>query len=199
MNVSIIGSCHSRDMFNSNFIENYKDYFRLQSYFTLTSMLSVMSRPIKYNHNKLIESGFRDRKIERLYYEFEKPELKVLESLQSDILLLDFYADARYGARFYEGEYIVAGMTFLKGKNIIEWNSLGPEFSFKKNREEFLVIWKNSFDRFMAFVKDKLPDTEVVINTVKGTDIVLDKDGNQYISPGIADLNEDLDVEAIDG
>ncbi len=197
MNVSIIGSCHSRDMFNSNFIENYKDYFNLQAYFSLTSMLSVMSKPVKYNHNNLIKSGLRDRRIERMYYELEKPELKVLESLQSDILLLDFYADARYGARFYEGEYIVSGMNFYKNKKIIEWNLIGPEFSYQKNRDEFMVIWKNSFDRFMAFVNDKLPGTEVVINTAKGTDTVMDEDGHMYISPGIEELNEELDVDAI--
>ena len=52
-NVSIIGSCQSRDIFNSKFIPKYKDYFRVYSYYTMTSILSVMSEPVRYNYNNL--------------------------------------------------------------------------------------------------------------------------------------------------
>ena len=120
MNVSIIGSCQSRDIFNSSFIPNYKEYFQVYSYFTMTSMLSVMSEPVTYNYHKLIQSGLNDNQMEHWYYELEKPILKTLESKQPDILLMDFYADARYGARAYGSEYVVNRLFKLKEKDIID-------------------------------------------------------------------------------
>lgn len=193
MNISIIGSCQSRDLFNSKFVANYKELFQVQSYYTMTSMLSVMSKPVKYNFRKLVTSGLSDYQMEHWYYELEKPMLKTLESLQPDVILMDFYADARYGARFYGGEYVVDRLAKLRHKDIIRWDKFGIVYSYTQNTEDFITMWKNRFDRFMMFANEKLPNTQIIINTVKGTNVVLDKDGNKYFSPKI----EDLDVDEI--
>ncbi len=192
-NVAIIGSCQSRDIFNHNFVDNYKKYFKVQSYFTMTSMLSVMGEPLKYNFNKLVTAEMNDNQMKHWYDEFEKPVLKVLESTQPDVLLLDFYADARYGARFYDGDYVVDRLAKVRNKDIIPWNKFGIVYNYQQNTEGFLTMWKNRFDRFMDFVNDKLADTVVVINTIKGTNIVEDKDGNKYYSPKV----ENIDVNEI--
>lgn len=191
MNVSIIGSCQSRDIFNSNFIENYKEYFNVLSYYPMTSMLSVMSSPVQYNYQNLIKSGMNDLQLEHWYFEFEKPILKTLESKKPDYLLLDFYADARYGACSYGSEYVVNRLYRLKDKNIINWNKLGIVYSYEKNAKDFFVMWKNAFDRFMAFVEEKLPETKVIINTIKGTNVITDKEGRRYLAPKIAELDVD--------
>lgn len=193
MKISIIGSCQSRDIFNSKFIEDYKDYFKVMSYYTMTSMLSVMSKSINYNYNQLVKSDLSDFQMEHWYNELEKPILKTLESKKPDVLLLDFYADARYGARSYGGEYVVDRLAKLKDKDILDWNKFGIVYSYKSNTSDFITMWKNRFDRFMEFMSENLPDTQIIINTIKGTNIVTDKNGNIYVSPKA----EDLDVDAI--
>ena len=191
INVSIIGSCQSRDIFNSKFIENYKDYFSVDSYYSMTSMLSIMSEPITFAYHKLIKAGFKECLLEHWFQEFEKPALKTLESKQPDVLLLDFYGDARYGAISYGGEYVINRVDKLKDKVIVDWNNFGIVYSYEHNTEDFVVMWKNAFDRFMAFMKEKLPNTTIIVNTVKGTKVVTDDKGNMYLSPNISNLDID--------
>lgn len=193
MNISIIGSCQSRDVFNSKFVSDYKEYFKVLSHYTMTSMLSVMSKPVKYNYNQLVKSGLSDFQMEHWYYELEKPILKSLESKKPDVLLMDFYADARYGARSYGGEYVVDRLAKLKDKNVLDWERFGIVYNHNTNTNDFITMWKNRFDRFMDFMNEKLPETQIIINTVKGTNIVTDKNGNTYISPKA----KDVDVEGI--
>lgn len=126
-NVSIIGSCQSRDIFNSKFINNYKDYFRVYSYYTMTSMLSVMSPDIKYNFNNLEKSTMKHHNIDHWYYELEKPILKTLATKKPDILLLDFYCEARYGAIEYDGGYIVNRYSKIANMDIIDRSKFGKE------------------------------------------------------------------------
>ena len=191
LNISIIGSCQSRDIFNSRFIENYKDYFNVDSYYSMTSMLSIMSDPIKFAYFKLVRAGFKDCFMEHWFQELEKPALKSLESKQPDVLLLDFYGDARYGAISYGGEYVINRTDKLKDKEIVDWNNFGIVYSFEHNTEDFVVMWKNAFDRFMAFMNEKLPKTTIIVNTVKGSKIVTDDEGRTYLSPNISDLDVD--------
>ena len=44
----VIGSCVSRDMFNSKFVSEYKDSFELQVMQFQMSMLSILEPPISY-------------------------------------------------------------------------------------------------------------------------------------------------------
>lgn len=187
MNVSIIGSCHTRDIFNSKFISNYKEYFKLCSYFPRTSMLSVVGKPVAYNYPRLMESSLSELQKEKWYYEFEKPVLKTLAAQRPDILLLDFYGDARYGACMYDGEYLANQVKQLKGKKVIKENTITIEYSYRKNTEEFFTMWRNAADRFAAYIKRWLPGTLVIINTVKGTNLVEDKNGKRYKNPKIPD------------
>lgn len=189
MNISIIGSCQSRDMFNSKFVENYKEYFTVSSYFTMTSMLSLMSGPIDYNYDKLLRAGFKETLLEHWFQQFEKTMLKTLESVKPDILLMDFYADARRGAISYAGEYFTDRNKMLKEKDIIDFNKLGIRYNYLENKEDFFMMWKNAFDRFMDFMKMKLPNTQIIINTVKGTNIVENDKGEKYYSEKIKHLN----------
>ena len=188
-NVSIIGSCQSRDIFNSKFIPKYKDYFRVYSYYTMTSILSVMSEPVRYNYNNLEGCSLSNDNTEHWFFELEKPILRTLATKKPDILLMDFYCEARYGAREYDGGYIVNRLSKLRGLDVIDNSRLGEEYSYLKNTAEFIELWKQAFDRFMLFMRESLPETKIVINTVKGNNIVLDENGKEYISPKTVDVD----------
>lgn len=190
-NVSIIGSCQSRDIFNSKFINNYKDYFRVYSYYTMTSMLSVMSPDIKYNFNNLEKSTMKHHNIDHWYYELEKPILKTLATKKPDILLLDFYCEARYGAIEYDGGYIVNRYSKIANMDIIDRSKFGKAYTYLDNTTEFIELWKRAFDHFMRFMRENLPETKIVVNTIKGTNVYLDDNGEEKISPRAADVDVD--------
>ena len=191
MNISILGSCQSRDIFNSKFVKNYKEHFNVYSYFWLTSMLSVMGEQTSYSFYRLLKSEYKDCLMEHWFHELEKPILKTLESKQPDVLLMDFYGDARYGAISYGSEYVVNRTDKLKDKKIVDFSNFGIVYSYEENAEDFILMWKNAFDRFMAFMREKLPDTQIIINTVKGSKIVTDDEDRIYLSPNIRDLDVD--------
>ena len=169
MNISIIGSCQSREIFNLKNTERDQEIFQVSSYFPNTSMLSVMSEPVLYNYRRLLMSGMDDDQMEEWYNELEKPILKILESKQPDALLLDFCTDAKSGARSYGSEYIVNRIEELAGKGIINGKNLGITYSYEQNTSDFIMVWKNFFDRFMAFMSERLPDTQIIVNSIRGT------------------------------
>ena len=189
--ISIIGSCQSRDIFNSHFIPDYKKEFTVYSYYTMTSMLSVMGKAVGYHYPNLMKSGMNDVQKEHWYYELEKPVLVTLRAKKPDILLLDFYADARYGAVQYQDSYIVNRYERIKKRDVICLEELQVVYDFEKKQKEFLERWKEAVDEFFMFLGEYLPETKIVLNTVKGTKVICDQDGNKYINPKIRNLNVD--------
>lgn len=189
LKVSIIGSCQSRDIFNSKFIGDYKKRFEILSYFTMSSMLSVMSRPVEYNYENLERAKTNNYQKERFYCELEKNILKTLATKVPDVLILDFYADARYGAVAYDKGYILNRYSRLDGQGVFAADKFGSVYNYSKNTKEFLLLWKEAVDKFMMFMEKYLPDTKIILNTVKGSNKVRDRNGNVYISPKLENLN----------
>ena len=97
--IAVIGACCSRDVFNRNFISNYKDEFNLLYYSFQTSMISIMSSPVPYNRKQLNFKGERYSEWYRniLERELNKSFLNDLYSLQPENLLIDFYSDVIMG------------------------------------------------------------------------------------------------------
>ena len=191
MNISIIGANHTKNIFCSDIIDNYEDFFEVKSYFHMTSIMSIMSNSINYDYNKLMGADLNNRQIEYWYYELEKPFLQILESKKPDILLMDFYADARYGVRSYCGEYVINRLRQLKGKRILQWNKFEIVYNYKCNKQDFIMMWKNRFDKFMDFMQENLPETQIVINTAKATNLVCDRYGKHYVPESLQDLDID--------
>lgn len=53
--ISTLGSCASRNIFNSQLNENYKSYFHINHSIEVVTLISLMSNPIEYD-DKLINS-----------------------------------------------------------------------------------------------------------------------------------------------
>ena len=47
--ISIIGSCVSRDLFNSKFIPDWKEFFQVKAYYARTTIPSIVSKPMDYD------------------------------------------------------------------------------------------------------------------------------------------------------
>lgn len=46
--IGIIGSCITRDVFNSRHVKNWKDYFEVAAYQSQVTFPSLVSEPINY-------------------------------------------------------------------------------------------------------------------------------------------------------
>ena len=170
MNISIIGSSHTRDIFEAKRNKLYEDKYKVSSYIPMVSMLSIMSAPEVYNYRRLAMLDLENSVFERMFYDFEKNVINSLESIQPDVLVLDFYADARYGAMSYGSSYITNEISDLIGKGIIIGKNLGITYSYNSNTEDYVMVWRNYFDRFMSYISDNMPEMKVVINAMKMPD-----------------------------
>lgn len=189
IHISIIGSCVLRDIFNSKFVHNYAEYFKVDSYFARTTIPSIMSKPYDYDMN-ILEKTFNPIKFEYHYTECSKCMLSILENNSSDYLLLDFYADSYYGTYEYAGNYY-SGWSFkrLMKLGVIDSDIPHRLLNFKHNSKEYFKIWCKSFDKFMEYVREYFPSTKIVINGIKGSNQITEN-GNVI---GIQQSNIDID------
>ena len=175
--ISIIGSCVSRDLFNSKFIPDWKEFFQVKAYYARTTIPSIVSKPMDYDL-EVLEKNFNPVKFETVYSENAKTILQTIKLNQSDFILIDFYADAFYGTYSYMKGYY-GGWSFgrLIKKNILPYSEEYKLYRYDKNSEEYFEIWCNYFDLFMDYIKRNCPNSVIIVNGVKGSNTFTTLDG----------------------
>lgn len=162
LRVGIIGSCVSRLAFRSDFIPENKPFFDVVQYQFHTSLISIFSKPVKYDYSKFKGNDDEYAK-EHLVSELEKDGLNNLVASNPDILIIDFYPDVHFGIAYIQDSTITNKC--WRYKKIEAFNELAvsstlePTISF----EEYFKIWKKSLANFMEFMKTYLPNTKVII------------------------------------
>ena len=174
--VGIFGSCVSRDAFNSKFIKTHKDYFRVVFYSAMTSMVSVTASPIDIDIQKLDHIN-----VKKVNYrnEITKGYLDELKKAAPDILIFDFYTDARYGFTECRGSRIVSRVGKLVETGVLKEEDLGKVYNYRENTHELLSEWKKSVNWLASWLRTNLPDARIIINGIKGSRVVTDSEGNQ--------------------
>ncbi|MCO7053723.1 hypothetical protein NAG82_09650, partial [Staphylococcus epidermidis] len=64
--IGIIGSCITRDVFNSRHVKNWKDYFEVAAYQSQVTFPSLVSEPINYEKNEATYNNMNDFEIEQI-------------------------------------------------------------------------------------------------------------------------------------
>ncbi|MBL1229943.1 hypothetical protein IW492_11935 [Enterococcus sp. BWB1-3] len=168
--VSTLGSCMTRDPFNSLFNPNYKDFYKLSVNQFHTSIISLMSKPIEYDSTKFnyVESvkEFADWHFRT---ELNKRFLNDLVLSQPDYLIIDFYADIHFGV-IKVGESYLTNKEYSYKKNEL-WNILnhGVHYNVELDFVAFFEIFKKASDEFIAFVNKYLKKTIIIVNQARYT------------------------------
>ena len=92
--VANIGSCVTRDVFNSKFNNNYKDFFELTLFQHQTTIMSLLSKSIEYNDESIEALSGWDKKM--IEMELNKRFFDEVIKVEPDVLVIDFFADARF-------------------------------------------------------------------------------------------------------
>ena len=174
--IAVLGACCSRDMFNSSFVENWKDNFDIVLYRFQPSFISLMSTPIPYprwvSHNDK-----QDFFVNMLIDECRKDCLSQLCSVQPEVILIDFYSDV------VNGVIDINGFSYITNRERINWKNepmfqmlgKGRRLSVSTDKSEYMKLWKNAVVKFFGFLEQFLPNTKVFINPIKGTNEIMDK------------------------
>lgn len=191
--LAIIGSCPSRDPFNSKFGTGYKNFYEVVMTHFQMSVISSMSEPVEYEEKKL--EGVNPAKINEVKSDLEKDLLSNLLKSNPEYIIMDFWADHFFGAiKLSDGKFITNNEWRVKLTQFYKEQQNAEIIEMYKNPEYFLSIWKDSIDKFFQFVQDKLPDTKVIIHKARNVKLYLDDDNVRKElrnAPGIRSIDVD--------
>lgn len=193
--LAIIDACCSRDLFNSKFVCDWNESFDLIYYSFQTSFISLTSEPIPYSRKLLSFEGknYSTWYKNILLRELNKSYYNDLLSLQPDNLLIDFYSDVVNGCWQIEGKSF---MTYrLKDqKNNAAFYEISDKREIKPltHYEEYMIWWKKSIDKFINFMDEYLPLTNIVVNVPYFNDQILYSNGKieKYKEDNVQRYNE---------
>lgn len=195
LKVAIIGSCVSRDMFNSKIIPNYKDIYEVVSTVWQTSMTSLVSKKVNLSDADLkLSTEISKHRANTLKRDLKKTHFKELLIAKPDYILIDFFTDVRYGyVKIDSSEkfFLTNNPNGFRKTNFYHSKKYGKSYNIHRNKR-YLEFFYKAFDKFYIQIKNELPNTKIIINGFIESSSYI---GNEKY-PIRFDLKEQNEVEA---
>ena len=174
--VGVIGSCVTRDLFYSEVIPDYKNFFKLTTFQGRSTLISLMQQPYSYN-KKDIETG---NKVftEFIESDFRKDGIKGLVNQPPDYLIIDILFDVIFGVILLNDGNIISNNTWSFNK-ISFYNHLNDfrTINIIDNTNEYFNLYKINVNLFFELLQANCPNTKVILNQVRHTASYIDKNG----------------------
>jgi len=173
--VAVMGSCITRDNFNSRFNPGYKQMYETVLMQNQSSVIALMSEGFELSDAELGEANAYDRW--NVVTDLSKSFLTDLAELQPDYLLLDFFGDVHFGVlEVGDGQWVTNNRWKLWATPYYQsLKAAGPlrTLSLQRDTDTYLELWRESFDRFVAHVRQVAPDTEIIVHRGRNTSTLL--------------------------
>lgn len=161
--VGVIGSCVSRDLFNSRLNRRWKNSFEFFGAFYQMSLISLMSRPVdisKFDFSDLDQHAYLATK-----EDFTKGFLENIVETQPDFLLVDFRIDARFGVlQIEDGSWITDNKWKIGQAGIYRSFTSNQRVAMVSDQDKYLNIFKRSSRDFGDFIATNSPSTKLILN-----------------------------------
>jgi hypothetical protein len=193
--VAVIGSCVSRDMFNSNFIPNYKEYFDCILTQSHASFITLMSDPVPVDEYKI--DNLLEHDVVNVVNEHNKKLIDKLRDLKPDVILIDFFADVHFGViKLSDGMFLTNNRWKIYKTTYYNEIKRYPVIQIDQNFDEFSLLWKKYVDKFFEFAASELPNVMVVLNHAKFIDKYVVKDSGNIELLSNSGKCKSIDVNA---
>ena len=193
--IAVLGSCISRDLFNSYFVPNYKEFFEVTMDAQRTSIISLMQSPLSIDKKFLdITPTTRKNKARTKYitHDLNKIFLKnLIENNNIEYLIIDNYFEFLFGILYSENTIITNNFWDLPETQFYKNTSDKFILKINENFEEYFCIWSKYCDLFFKFLAVYCPNIKVILNQARETDKVMKSDGTSYIN---SDFTNTMDV-----
>ncbi|SMX74682.1 MULTISPECIES: DUF6270 domain-containing protein [Brevibacterium] len=192
--VSIIGSCVTRDNFNSSISPYWKSLWRLNDTFYQSSIVSLMSDTVDVPESFVDGLNKHDREV--VSRDFSKSFLNELAQTPPDILILDLFADTRFGVIEVGGSW--ATNNEWKLPNAVGYESLkdNRRVSGSVNEDEFIILFTEGCVKLKEFIAENIPNTRICLNSARNTYIHrgVNTEGGKFSRGEIIRLNKLWDI-----
>ena len=164
--VAVMGSCTTRDNFNSRFNPDYRQMWDCVLLQNQSSLLSLMSAPIEFTEDDLGELGDFSRSVVRS--DLNKEFLDRIVSLAPEYLVLDFFGDIHFGClRLEDGALVTDNRWHLQNSpfyaRLKERGEL-EHLRIQDDTESYMSLWSEAYDRFVRHLREHLPDLQLVVH-----------------------------------
>lgn len=165
--VAILGSCISRDVFNTQFNAGYKEMWQCVLIQNQSSLLSVMSPAVPVEE-KLLGDHLSDFQKQQVRNDTSKEFLDQLRELRPDYLLVDFFGDVHFGVlEIAPGHYLTNNRWMLQKTHWyadrLAADDLRP-LRIEEETDAYLALWEDALHRLQDFLRVHLPETTVVVH-----------------------------------
>lgn len=172
--VAVLGTCFSRNAFNSSqyFNPDYKKIYDCVYTQFHSSLISLVSDPVLLDPKELDDIKESDRKFVEV--DFDKSFFEKLKESEAEYLILDLYSDASKSIlkidsdRYISCSYILEDskyITKLENSQIID----------HANNDEYFEIWKEAVGDFIQKLKNILPEDKIILNKGRFTSTYFDE------------------------
>jgi len=172
--IAVLGSCVSRDLFNSRFNPHYKDLFECVALSNQVSLISLMSPPVEVPAAAMAELDAYGRR--EVTAEVSRSFLTDVVAARPDYLLLDLFADVHFGCFSVDGSHLTKNRWKIMRAGFYAQAAkidLVPE----DDHEAYLVAWRCSLDALLEFLGRELPSTRLVLHRARNVLRTRDEDG----------------------
>lgn len=193
--IAVLGSCATRDNFNSKFNENYKDFYECVLTQNQSSIISIVSDPTEYSDDKIGE--LTDYEKWNVRTDFTNEFLDMLRKEEPDYLIMDFFADIHFGCLALDTEKYITNNRWMLWKTkfykeSLKKNEAVQELKIEKNTELYFQKWKASVDALFVFLEKEVPNCTVIVHKARNADKYLTKDGVKDLATSGKVMNMDV-------
>lgn len=184
-NFIVFGSCNSRDIFNSYLNPNYKNYFKICGDSQRASLISLMSKPIKFKSSSteiyVKDSNSIDKNRTKLLREdLSKNFLNTIKNVNADYLLMDNLYEVDCGIlELSDGNFITYSPD-VRDSKIYDKLEKVRVLNLKNDTVEYLKLFKKHCDLFFNFLEDNAPNLNVILNVSRYSFEIIKDDGKLY-------------------
>lgn len=184
--IAVLGSCVSRDLFNSHFVPNYKEFFEVTMDAQRTSIISLMQNPIVLD-KKLLDiypiTRKNNSRTKYITHDLNKIFLEhLIENDEINYLIMDNYFEFLFGILYFDNNIITNNFWDLPETEFYKNISNKLSLNISKNFEEYYCIWTKYCNLFFKFLTLYCPNVKVILNQARETDKVMKSDGTSYIN-----------------
>ena len=160
--ISTFGSCTSRNIFNSSINENYKQFFNINHSIESVNLISLMSKPIKFDETLINSSDNYDNTCVK--EDLSKKYTETLRNMNLDYIIIDTYFDVFQGIIQYENDSFISDSERIRNCDYYHSVKELPKLNIHDNSEEYFELWKDSCTNFFNIINTNKNHPRVILN-----------------------------------
>lgn len=174
-----LGSCATRDAFNSTINPNYKQYFRVTGTGSQLSLISLMDeKPFHYTDEDINASELKPFEITVIEKELKKTGLNELIDLNYDYLIIDNYFEMKFGVCMVQDKIVTNNYWHLHNTPLFKNLKNKKLLTIQSNPNEYYKLWCEKCDLFFKFLNEYKPEVKVILNPVRNSTSFIESDGS---------------------